>query len=468
VRSTVAELALAIRDRQVSPVELARASLGRLERLGPTFNAVASLTAERALAEARTAETDIARGRYRGPLHGIPYGAKDLLAARGAPTTWGAEPFRDQVFDHDATVVRRLRRSGAVLVGKLAMIALAGGGMYRRASASLQGPCLNPWDRGRWTGGSSSGSGAAVAGRLVPFAIGSETGGSIIGPAAYCGVTGLRPTYGLVSRAGAMALCWTLDKLGPLARTAADCSLVLEAMAGRDRLDPTATGRRYAGLAREQPAALRIGFAASDFEEHAAEPIRAVLAEALRDLGRLGAELREAQLPEALPYGPILATIIAAEGSTAFAQLAEDGRLDQLSDKRQVAGLRAGLTEVTARDYLDALRLRTVVVAAFRELFTRVDVLVAPARLRTASPIDEPLDASRALPSERPGNTALIQAGNAAGLPAVSVPCGFAEDGLPVGLQLVGPPYSEGRLLGLAQAYQEATDWHTRCPPGIE
>src|SRR5205823_6970158 len=193
--------------------------------------------------QARAADREIKAGRYRGPLHGVPYGAKDLLATRGIPTTWGAEPYKDQVFDYDATIVRKLREAGAILVAKLAMVELAGAFGYNNADASFSGPCRNPWNTDYWAGGSSSGPGSAVAAALVPFAIGSETSGSIITPCAYCGVSGLRPTYGRVSRHGAMALSWTLDKLGPMCRTAEDCALVLSAIAGRDPLDASTVAK---------------------------------------------------------------------------------------------------------------------------------------------------------------------------------------------------------------------------------
>src|SRR5438067_3447780 len=251
--ATVTELAHGLKRGRYSAVELASATLTLLETHGPRYNAIATLTRERALAEA--ARADRTRGSARSSLHGVPYGAKDLVAAQGAPTTWGAPPYRDQRFSEDATAVARLRRAGAVLAAKLAMVELAGGGGYRYPSASLQGPGRNPWDTGRWSGGSSSGSGAAVAAGLVPWAIGSETSGSIGTPAAFCGVTGLRPTYGLVRRPGAMALSWTLDKLGPMGRTAEDCGIALAAMSGADPADPTTSGKRFAPLAGRAAAA---------------------------------------------------------------------------------------------------------------------------------------------------------------------------------------------------------------------
>jgi aspartyl-tRNA(Asn)/glutamyl-tRNA(Gln) amidotransferase subunit A len=235
------ELATLVRARRVSPIELTEEFLTRLERLGPRYNAVVTVTRDRALAEARRAEGEIASGDWRGPLHGIPYGAKDLLATRGGvPTTWGAAPLRQQVFEHDATVIRRLEAAGAVLAAKLAMVELAGGAGYRQPRASFTGPGRSPWGEDAWSGGSSSGSASAVAAGLVPFALGSETWGSIVSPAANCGVTGLRPTLGRVSRHGAMALSWSLDKIGPLGLTADDCGLVLAAIAGPDPFDPSA------------------------------------------------------------------------------------------------------------------------------------------------------------------------------------------------------------------------------------
>ncbi|HEV7376971.1 MAG TPA: amidase, partial [Pyrinomonadaceae bacterium] len=248
--SSITELATQIRARRISPVELTESYLERLEKIGKRLGAVASLMHDSALDEARAAEREIRRGRYRGPLHGIPYGAKDLLATRNAKTTWGAAPYKDQQFDEDATVIKKLREAGAILVAKLAMVELAGGMGYNEAHASLTGACKTPWNEDYWSGGSSSGPGAATAAGLVAFAIGSETSGSIITPSAFCGISGLRPTYGAISRHGAMALCWTLDKLGPMCRAAKDCGIVFQAIAGHDPLDPTSVD---AANARTQP-----------------------------------------------------------------------------------------------------------------------------------------------------------------------------------------------------------------------
>src|SRR6202166_1619613 len=269
--STIAEWNTKLKAKRVSAVELARAFAARLEKLGPRYNALALPLTERAVKKAKSADDDIKRDRFRSPLLGIPFGAKDLLSVAGVPTTWGAKPYAGQVFDYDATVLQKLDKVGAVLIGKLSMVELAGGGGYRFPAASLFGPGINPWDRSRWSGGSSSGSGSAVAAGLVPFAIGSETSGSIITPSAFCGITGLRPTYGLVSRHGAMPLSWTMDKLGPMCHSPEDCALVLAAIAGGDTNDPGSAGKSfyYAPQFARKMEDIRVGYAPVDFAEWA-------------------------------------------------------------------------------------------------------------------------------------------------------------------------------------------------------
>ena len=263
--STIGELARQIQAKQLSPVALTESYLERSEKYGPKLNAYARILRAEALEQAQTAEKEIERGHYRGPLHGIPYAAKDLLAVKGVPTTWGAKPFRDQLFDYNATVIDHLQHAGAILLGKAAMIELAGGFGYLYASASLQGETRNPWNLGCWTCGSSSGSGAVVAAGLAAFAIGTETWGSIVCPSAFCGVTGLRPTYGRVSRFGAMALSYSLDKIGPLARSTEDCARIFAAIAGHDPLDRSTlpidkAAFTFSPAADLKPRALRIGW----------------------------------------------------------------------------------------------------------------------------------------------------------------------------------------------------------------
>jgi aspartyl-tRNA(Asn)/glutamyl-tRNA(Gln) amidotransferase subunit A len=461
----IGEIGARLRAREFSAVELARAFCDRLERYGPRYNALALSLREQALRQAREVDDRLKRDRARGALQGIPYGVKDLLAVKGHPTAWGARPFASQVFQEDARVIDRLNRAGAVLIGKLAMVELAGGGGYRFAAASASGPGLNPWDRTRWSGGSSSGPGSATAAGLVTFSLGSETSGSIITPSAYSGVTGLRPTYGLVSRRGAMALSWTLDKIGPMCRSAEDCGLVLAAIAGGDSDDPGSAGRgfNYAPQFARKPQELRVGYAPVDFEEWASPAARPELRRALEVVRELGVQLKETELPE-FPYGALVSTILGGEAGSIFEEFIRSGRVEQLDDQRQIAGLKSYL-DIPATEYLRAMRVRSLVQKAFRNLFLDVDLLLAPSRLGPATPVSEPLDAGGGAgpaPKSR-GLTGIIPAGNLAGLPAISLPCGFVQ-GLPVGISLVGRPFSENNIIAIGQAFQKETDWHKRQP----
>lgn len=467
--SSVTVLGRRIRRRALSPVELTEGCLERLGRIGPKLNAVATVTRDLALEQAHAAEREIAAGKYRGPLHGIPYGAKDLLATRGIRTTWGAKPYADQVFDFDATVIRRLREAGAVLVAKLAMIELAGGGGYRYAAASLTGPARNPWNVGHWTGGSSSGSGAAVAAGLVAFAIGSETWGSIVNPSSFCGISGLRPTYGHVSRYGAMPLSWTMDKLGAMGRTAEDCGLVLAAIAGHDPQDPSSVPHsfRFAGNMRAASRRSgrgrrgdRVGVIREDFAKHGEPEVGAAFSEALRVLEAAGAKLSDAKLPD-FPYAAMANLIISAEGSSVFRPLIESGRIYELNDPLQPAGLYAGL-KISSADYLQAMRIRARMQIELNKLFEEFDLLVAPSELKTSPPLEEDLEKYFS-----GGGGEISAAANLAGWPCVSAPMGFGKNHLPVGLQIVGRPFDEASILAFAAAYQKRTDWHRRRPPII-
>ncbi len=464
--AAIGELNSALKARTFSSEELVKAFAQRLEVIGPRYNALVTPLTRQAVEKAKDVDKDMKRGRLRGPLQGLPYGAKDLLSMAGVVTTWGAKPYAGQVFDYTATVIQKLSGVGAVLTGKLAMVELAGGGGYRFPSASLTGPGLNPWDPTRWSGGSSSGSAAAVAAGLVPFAIGSETSGSIVTPAAYCGVTALRPTYGLVSRYGAMALSWTLDKLGPFARSAEDCGLVLQAIAGGDSKDPGSAGKsfyytpQYSRPVKE----LRIGYAPVDFASRADASARPALQTALGVLKDSGAQLREVKLPD-FPYGSALSAILGAEQASIFEPLIMSGKVDGLADQTQIAGLKASL-ELPAKDYLKAMRIRRLIQEAFYKLFSEIDALVAPARTGPATKVEEPLNrpSSGSQPESDPGFGSLIPAGNLAGLPALVLPCGFA-DNLPVALQVVGGRFSENMLLSIGREFQSRTDWHKRRPP---
>lgn len=450
--SSIAGLARRLRRRELSSLELTRLFLDRLERLGPRFNALAELTRALAEAQARRADRALRRGAARSPLLGVPYGAKDLLATAGIPTRWGAPPYRDQVLDHDATVVQRLRAAGAVLTGKLAMVELAGGGGYASAAASLHGPGLNPWDVGRWSGGSSSGSGSAVAAGLVPFAIGSETWGSITSPSAMCGITGLRPTYGAVSRHGAMPLAWSMDKLGPMARSADDCAVVLGAIAGRDPRDATTREWRFV---RDRRRAFRVGALESDL---GGLPATArAFEDALRTLRGAGMRIKRVRLPDH-DYGAIARAVLAAEAAAAHEDLIASSRLDELVDEAQRNGLREYARQ-PAVTYARALERRAIATRDVRALFREVDALVSPTLVAEAPTLDTDLRTGL-----RRGGHAVL--GAIAGLPGLSVPMGFGEHGLPLAMQIQGDLFGDATILRIGALFQHETDWHVRRPPG--
>lgn len=463
--ATIGELSVALRTRQISSVELTEFFGKRLETLGPTYNALALSLWKEGKKTAKEADEEIKRERYRGPLQGIPYAVKDLISVAKYPTTWGAKPYADQVFEEDAAVVQRLALKKATLVGKLSMVELAGGGGYSSASASLQGPGLNPWNKAYWSGGSSSGSGAAVAAGLIPFALGSETSGSILTPASYCGVTGLRPTYGLVSRHGAMALSWTLDKLGVLARSAEDCGLVLHVIAGSDDDDPGSAQKSFyfAPEYYQRFADIKVAYAEVDFAEWPNEALRPAFAEALAAFKAIGSQMVDSRLPD-YPYGPVISCIIDSEAASVFETLIRSGKVDQLADQSQIDGLKASLN-YSAVDYLKAMRMRTQIKKSFREIFAEVDLIVAPTKLDPPDLAAQPFDETPPKRPDQKGMVAeLVQATNLAGLPAMTVPCGFVN-GLPVGLQIVGPPFSENRLIAFGQEFQRRTNFHKQHPP---
>jgi aspartyl-tRNA(Asn)/glutamyl-tRNA(Gln) amidotransferase subunit A len=466
--ATIKQLNQRLVAKEFSAEELARAFASRLAQIGPRYNALALPLVQESIRQAKAVDGDLKRGRLRGPLQGIPYAVKDLLSYAGQPTTWGAKPYAGQVFDFNATVIDKLAGVGAILTGKLSMVELAGGGGYRYASASLFGPGLNPWDPTRWSGGSSSGSAAAVAAGLVPFALGSETSGSIVTPASFCGVTALRPTYGLVSRHGAMALSWTLDKLGPFAHSAEDCGLILEAIAGKDAKDPGSAGKsfyytpQYARPVKE----LRIGYAPADFTDRVDAAARDAFAAAIQVLKDAGVQFQEIALPD-FPYGATLSTILSAEEGAIFEPLITSGQVDQLADQPQIAGLKASL-DVSAKDYLKAMRVRRLIQTEIGQMFSHVDAVLAPGRTAPAPKIDQPLSGRTATVSAAPtpGLSAIIPAGNLAGLPALVLPCGFANN-LPVALQVVGAPFSENTLLAIGNEFQARTEWHKKRTPGV-
>lgn len=454
------ELGALIRAKRLSSVELTKLMLIRLDKVGRDLHALAELTRAVALKQAKRADEELAAGKCRGPLHGVPYGAKDLLATAGIPTRWGSPAHRSQKFPYDATVVARLREAGAVLIGKLAMVELAGGGGYDTVGASLNGPCKCPWNPERWAGGSSSGSGAAVAAGLVGFAIGTETWGSITVPAAFCGISGLRPTYGRVSRHGAMALSWTMDKIGPMARSAEDCGHILHAIAGYDPRDASSAAERFVFHPRAATGSgakpIRLGILPHDTRR--APEAGKLFEAALKVFRARKCVLKEAKIPKNIPYDAAATAIITAEAASAFENLLRSKRLEELADTTQQAGLLAGLA-LPAVDYLRALRIRALAQTTLNTLWNDFDALIAPTLLLTAPPIAKKLSE---LTDPWGGNGG---PGNLAGWPSLSLPMGFGKNGLPYGIELIGPPFAEQLLLSLGLTYQRETDWHRQHPP---
>lgn len=457
--ATVRELGRRLRAKEFTSVELTRLFLDRLEKHGRALGAVVTITADIALRQAQQADAELAAGRDRGPLHGIPWGAKDLLATVGAPTTWGAPPLAEQQFDHDATVVTRLREAGAVLVAKLAMVEIAGGLGYEQADAALTGPGRNPWNPQHWAGGSSSGSGAAVAAGLVPMAIGSETSGSIVTPAAYCGVSGLRPTYGRVSRHGAMALTWSFDRLGPMARSADCCGLMLAAIAGRDPADETTSDRAYRYEASQSERRFKLAVVAG-----AVEGIQPEVAENFAkslELLKEQATIDEVVTPD-LPYGLVVGTIIDCEAAAAFEPLLDDGRVWEMRAPEDRIGLHAEQF-IPAKDYINAQRIRRIIAREIDKLFAPYDAIIMPGRSSVAPPLDRPFSEA----SRQWKHPTLGTAENAAGVPSLTLPNGFGPHDLPTSIHLATRAFDENRLLEIGRYLQSRTDWHTRRPPNL-
>jgi aspartyl-tRNA(Asn)/glutamyl-tRNA(Gln) amidotransferase subunit A len=453
---SVRELGERIRSRKLSPVELTESYLTRSESIGARLNAYAVVTRDLALREAKQAEREIRAGKYRGPLHGIPYAAKDLLAVKGYPTAWGARPYANQRFAYDATVIRKLHAAGAILIGKAAMIELAGGMGYRFASASISGAAKNPWDESCWTCGSSSGSGAIASAALAAFAIGTETWGSIVCPSAFCGVSGLRPTYGRVSRHGAMALSYSMDKIGAMGRTADDCALVLAAISGHDAQDPASLrdpAFSYNAGAPLKP--LRIGRLTNAWKKVTPE-IDAATHAALNVLKKNGAVIKDAKLPEG-PWEPAAGTIISVEGAAAFESLIESGRVAELNDPLGKVAAYVN-QQIPASDYVRAVRIRAILQRKIDEMFDHFDVIAAASLPVTASPLTANLE------TDLDFSDPLGGIGNVCGLPAVSVPCGFDSRKLPIGLQFVGRALDEHKVVAAARLFQQHTDWHRKRP----
>ena len=438
----------------VSSVELTKLYLDRLEKYGHVYGAVVTILHQRAMKEAKRADRERKAGKIRSPLHGVPYGVKDLLATPDAPTTWGSAPYRDQHFDFDATVVKKISDAGGVLLAKLAMVELAGGFGYSDADASFTGPGRTPWNAKFWSGGSSSGTGASVAAGLVGFGIGTETSGSILNPATACGITGLRPTYGRVSRHGAMALCWSLDKIGPMARSARDTETILRVIAGADPADPTAVDRPLrAPTRRPRVAVLKNA-------THGVMPeVKANFEASLKVLAQFCDITMDVELPDA-PYGAAVGTIVSAEGAAAFRDLIESGKSRMLQNTGDHLGGYASYATL-AVDYIDAQRQRPLMIKKVNDAFGTYDGVATPTLSTVTPPVGIPFN--KAYPNVE-GGPSLIGAGNACGLPAIGMPNGFGENNLPTGIALLGLAFGEARLTTIAKRYQAATDFHTRRP----
>ncbi|MCB9048217.1 MAG: amidase [Lewinellaceae bacterium] len=430
---SVAQLSTLIKNRQVSSVELAEFFLERLRRHGPTLHCVITLTEERALAQARQMDEELARGIYRGPLHGIPFGAKDLLATRDYKTTWGAMPYKDQMLGYDAAVIEKLEAAGAVLVAKLTLGALAWGDVW------YGGKTRNPWNTEQGSSGSSAGSASATAAGLVPFAIGTETWGSIVSPSTICGVTGLRPTFGRVSRYGAMALSWSMDKIGPICRSAEDCAIVFEAIRGKDERDPTTITAAFNYNQKTDPQKLRVAYLKSDFQSD--YRFREQDSLALAKLRELGITPTAIELPEV----PDIGFVLSAEAAAAFDELTRSGQDDLLV--RQIRNAWPNVFRqarfIPAVEYIQANRLRTRLIEQTHEALREFDVFLAP--------------------SWSGGN--LLRT-NLTGHPCVVLPTGFI-DGLPASITFCGQLFGEAQVLKLAALYQANTDFHLKHPEGF-
>jgi aspartyl-tRNA(Asn)/glutamyl-tRNA(Gln) amidotransferase subunit A len=463
-RLTLAEVAARIRSREVSASEVLDAVLARARAVKPKLNCFLRIDEELARAAAKLADADLARGHLRGPLHGVPLAHKDMYYRAGVPSSCGSRVKGREPETATATALKRLDAAGAIQFGVLHMAEFAYGPTGHNHH---DGPCRNPWNTAHVTGGSSSGSGASVAARAGFAALGSDTGGSIRLPAAICGITGLKVTYGRVSRAGAMPLSFSMDTVGPLARSAADCALLLGVLAGADPADPTATADAVPDYVAQLDApvkGLRVGVPTSYFTDDADPGVAAVLAESIKAIELLGCEIVRVALPADMTAFDIAGMhVIAAEAAAYHGNWLRTRPQDYSPQVR--ARLERGLV-LPATRYIDALRLRGQALAAFsKAVFAKVDVLHAPV-LPIATPTIAETDVGGSPTMDRTLAlmTRFTRPINYLGLPALALPCGFLANGLPVGMQLVGRPFAEGTILRLGHAFQRATDWHKREP----
>ncbi len=428
---SIGQLAKLISTKQITSEELTKIFLGRLKKYNGKLNCVVTLTEEKALEQAQAADKAIAAGEYLGFLHGIPYGLKDMFATKGDPTTYGAAPFKDQKFDYDAEVVQKLQKAGAVLVAKLSLGELAMGDTW------FGGQTRNPWDTNTGSSGSSAGPASAVAAGLVPFAIGSETLGSIVSPSTVCGTTGLRPTFGRVSRHGAMTLSWTMDKIGPIARSAEDCAIVFNYIHGPDIKDrTTVTNVPFDYSPNISPKLVKIGYVKSAFDKK--YPFKAQDSMTLKTLQTMGFQL----VPVEFPALPKIDFIIGVEAATAFDELTRENKDDMLAQqlKRSWPNIFRSARMVPAVEYIKANRLRAQLIADVDKLFQEVDMIVHPSWASDG-----------------------LRISNYTGHPAVVVPNGFIE-GKPTSITWMGKLFRESDILRVAKAYQSQTNYHEQHP----
>jgi aspartyl-tRNA(Asn)/glutamyl-tRNA(Gln) amidotransferase subunit A len=451
----LAEASRAVQKKEISPLELTRACLDRIERLNPRLNAFITVTAETALESARTAEEEIARGEWKGPLHGIPLAVKDLIETAGVKTTAASAVLKDYIPTADAEVIRRLKAAGAVLLGKLNLHEFAYGGS---GIIGHNGPARNPWNTGHICGGSSSGSGAAVAACLCYGAIGTDTAGSIRLPAAYCGITGLKPTYGLVSTRGVLPLSWSLDHVGPMARTAADAALILQAIAAFDPLDiycQKFPPVYYPSAIEEGVSGLRLGVAA-DFWSEADTEIKTAVDAAIAQLAKLTAGVQPIDLSTHADR-----TVVRCEPYAYHQKYLP--QQENSYDPETLRRIRSG-ADVTALQYIQAYREQLGQRRQILPLFDRIDLVLTPTSPALPASIAELQAAPDQLRARELFMLRNTRPFNVYGLPAISVNCGLSSSGLPIGLQITGAPGAEGQVLALAHAYQKHSDWHKKKP----
>lgn len=439
---SIAELAYLVKNKKISSVDLASFFINRIKKYGDTLQCVISITEEIAMAQAKNADEEIAAGKYRGPLHGIPYGLKDLFAVRGTKTTWGAAPYKDQVIEEDAYVYQRLQEAGAVLIAKFTLGALAMGDYW------YGGRTKNPWNTATGSSGSSAGSASATAAGLVPFAIGTETWGSIISPASTCGLTGLRPTFGRISRSGGMTLSWSLDKIGPICRSAADAAMVFAFIHGTDGIDASATNTRFDYVQRSDARQLKIGYAKNYFDR-IRDTTRSEW-QVLRSFREAGFSLIPVDFPDSAVYPfNIMDVVISAEAAAAFDEFTRNNIDDEMTKQGKYDWPNSFRVSrlMTAVEYINANRHRYLLMQKVNELMNTVDVVICPTR--------------------GSGNQSAIT--NLTGHPAVCVPTGFdSRSKLPTSITFIGQLYEEGKLLSAVEAYQSLTSWHLQHPEWVK